>query len=215
MRLSTRREVFILDLSRCFVAVSDGAADLLGRQPRDLVGRNAMEFVEPNPYREEWWSMLLAGERIYGANRLIHRDGGRVPFAFGSELVHGGELIIATGLPLRPVSHANSAAFIPPRVQTLADATRLEVTPDDMSRLRQELDGSVTNGAMGRRQPTQDHFDPLELLTINEVAALTKRHRASVYDDIKAGRLKTVRLGRYQRVPRAEFERFIADLPRE
>jgi excisionase family DNA binding protein len=53
--------------------------------------------------------------------------------------------------------------------------------------------------------------DPLELLTLREVAAITKRSRASLYADIRAGRLQTVHLGRSVRVPRSELERYVAE----
>ena len=56
----------------------------------------------------------------------------------------------------------------------------------------------------------QPHFDPLELLTIPEVVALTKRARSSLYQDINEGRLRTVKLGRSTRIPRSELERYIA-----
>jgi excisionase family DNA binding protein len=55
------------------------------------------------------------------------------------------------------------------------------------------------------------HHDPLELLTIAQVVALTQRSRSAIYLDIREGRLATVKLGRQTRVPRAELERYIAD----
>jgi excisionase family DNA binding protein len=55
-----------------------------------------------------------------------------------------------------------------------------------------------------------EHPDPLELLTIADVMALSKLSRASVYREIDAGRLRVVKLGRSIRIPRAEFERWIA-----
>jgi len=54
------------------------------------------------------------------------------------------------------------------------------------------------------------HYDPLELLTLDEVSALIKRSRRSLTEDIAAGRLRVVKLGRSTRVPRAELERYIA-----
>ena len=56
----------------------------------------------------------------------------------------------------------------------------------------------------------QPHFDPLELLTIAQVVRLTKRARSSIYEDIAAGRLQTVKLGRSTRIPRMELDRYIA-----
>lgn len=53
-------------------------------------------------------------------------------------------------------------------------------------------------------------FDPLELLTIREVRAITKLSESSLYRDIHAGRLRTVTLGRSRRIPRVELERYIA-----
>jgi predicted DNA-binding transcriptional regulator YafY len=54
-----------------------------------------------------------------------------------------------------------------------------------------------------------DHFDPLELLTLEEMTEKTKRSRRSLYRDIDAGRLHVVHLGRRTMVPRAEAERYI------
>ena len=55
-----------------------------------------------------------------------------------------------------------------------------------------------------------DRIDPLELLTLAEVSAILKRARPTLYRDIAAGRLRTVKLGGSTRVPRAELERYIA-----
>ena len=57
----------------------------------------------------------------------------------------------------------------------------------------------------------QPHFDPLQLLTIDEVASLTKRARSSLYEDIAAGRIQTVKLGTSTRIPRVELERYISE----
>ena len=54
-----------------------------------------------------------------------------------------------------------------------------------------------------------DHFDPLELVTLNELARLTKRSRRSLYRDIAAGRLRVVHLGRLTCIPRVEAERYV------
>lgn len=51
---------------------------------------------------------------------------------------------------------------------------------------------------------------PQELYRIEEVCRLAKRNRASVYRDIAAGRLRTVKVGSSTRVPRAELERYLA-----
>jgi excisionase family DNA binding protein len=55
-----------------------------------------------------------------------------------------------------------------------------------------------------------NHLDPLELHTVNQVCALTKRSRSGIYKDIAAGRLHIVKLGRSTRIPRAELERYLA-----
>jgi len=52
-----------------------------------------------------------------------------------------------------------------------------------------------------------DRYDPLDLLTVDEVAALTKRHRRTVQREIATGVLRSVLLGRRRLVPRAELER--------
>lgn len=54
------------------------------------------------------------------------------------------------------------------------------------------------------------HLDPLELMTLDEVAAIIRRSRRTLERDAAAGRLRTVKLGRSTRVPRAELERYIA-----
>jgi excisionase family DNA binding protein len=54
--------------------------------------------------------------------------------------------------------------------------------------------------------------DPLELLTLDEVSALIKRSRRSLTEDIAAGRLRAVKLGRSTRVPRLELERYLAEM---
>jgi excisionase family DNA binding protein len=58
-----------------------------------------------------------------------------------------------------------------------------------------------------------EHLDPLELYTLAEVARIAKRARSTLYRDIEAGRLRTVKLGRSTRVPRAELERYVAGDP--
>lgn len=58
--------------------------------------------------------------------------------------------------------------------------------------------------------PRSPHHDPLELFTLAEVGRLAKRSRRSLYADIAAGRLRTVKLGASTRVPRVEVERYLA-----
>ena len=60
---------------------------------------------------------------------------------------------------------------------------------------------------------TGNRIDPLELLTLAEVGRLIRRSRRQLERDIDAGRLRAVMLGRSIRVPRAELERYIAELP--
>lgn len=55
------------------------------------------------------------------------------------------------------------------------------------------------------------HLDPLQLHTILEAVAITRRSRSALYEDIKAGRLRVVKLGRQTRIPRVELERYIRD----
>jgi len=49
-----------------------------------------------------------------------------------------------------------------------------------------------------------------ELLTIPEVAARAKRTRAAVYLWIRDGRLKSVKVGAYKRVPMSAWLEFIS-----
>lgn len=50
------------------------------------------------------------------------------------------------------------------------------------------------------------------LYTINDVTALTRISRSTIYKHIAAGRLKVVRIGRAVRITPAELERWISDL---
>lgn len=50
------------------------------------------------------------------------------------------------------------------------------------------------------------------LYTINDVTALTRISRSTIYEHIAAGRLKVVRIGRAVRITPAELERWISDL---
>jgi excisionase family DNA binding protein len=56
----------------------------------------------------------------------------------------------------------------------------------------------------------QPHLDPLELFTLSEVGRLAKRSQRAIYQDIAAGRLRVVKLGRSTRVPRSELERYLS-----
>ena len=55
----------------------------------------------------------------------------------------------------------------------------------------------------------EPHPDPLDLLTIRQVMAVTKLSRSSVVRDINRGLLRTVKLGASVRVLRSELERYI------
>jgi excisionase family DNA binding protein len=56
-----------------------------------------------------------------------------------------------------------------------------------------------------------EHFDPLELLTLEEAGQLLRRSRRSLYRDIDAGRIHAVKLGGSTRIARFELEKFIED----
>ena len=49
----------------------------------------------------------------------------------------------------------------------------------------------------------------LRLLTINEVVALTGNGRSFIYSEIRAGRLRSVRLGRNRRVRAADLAAYV------
>ena len=55
-----------------------------------------------------------------------------------------------------------------------------------------------------------DHWDPLDLLTVAQVAELVKLHPSTVRRYILAGHISAVRLGDHWRVPRVALEDFIA-----
>ena len=56
-----------------------------------------------------------------------------------------------------------------------------------------------------------EHLDPLELITVGELARLAKLSRWTIKRDIDAGRLRVVYLGRSVRVPRVEAERYLTE----
>ena len=59
-------------------------------------------------------------------------------------------------------------------------------------------------------QATPDHTgDPLELLTVDEVAAMFKVKRNFVYDQVENGFLPVVRFKRHLRFRRSELEAFL------
>lgn len=56
---------------------------------------------------------------------------------------------------------------------------------------------------------TVGHDLPPRLLTLVDVAALTGRSRRSLSRDVRAGKLRVVRLGRHVRVSQAEYARYV------
>lgn len=50
---------------------------------------------------------------------------------------------------------------------------------------------------------------PPRLLTLVDVAKLTGRSRRSLARDVRAGRLRVIRLGRHVRVSQTEYQRYI------
>jgi len=50
------------------------------------------------------------------------------------------------------------------------------------------------------------------LFTVADVARLTRIGRTTLYQEMQAGRLKVVRIGRAVRITRAELDRWIRDL---
>lgn len=62
---------------------------------------------------------------------------------------------------------------------------------------------TTTNGA---------HRDPLELMTVAEVARIMKLNPGTVRREIRIGHLRSVRLGRSVRVPRVALEDYLRAL---
>lgn len=56
---------------------------------------------------------------------------------------------------------------------------------------------------------TSPRLDPLELVTLQDLSVAAKRSTTSLHRDIKAGRLRAVRLGSSWRIPRVEAERYL------
>ena len=52
-------------------------------------------------------------------------------------------------------------------------------------------------------------FDPLELLTVREAAALLHVSRPTVEKYIKRGELRSILIGRCRRIPRVDLEAFL------
>ena len=127
------------------------------------------------------------------AVRRGNRSCGRAVGSFGS----GG---------VRDEVPANSDLFAPLPRRTAAYGDGCHCTfPDADGQVRGRTLTDISGTVNG-----QPHFDPLELLTIAQVVRLTKRARSSIYEDIAAGRLQTVKLGRSTRIPRMELDRYIA-----
>ena len=59
-----------------------------------------------------------------------------------------------------------------------------------------------------------NHSDPLDLLTLQQLSRLLKRSVRSLHEDIHAGRLHVVKLGSSTRVPRSEAERYLDEATR-
>jgi excisionase family DNA binding protein len=52
-------------------------------------------------------------------------------------------------------------------------------------------------------------YDPLQLLTADEAAALLHNHRSTIYDMMQNGEIPTVKYGRSVRIRRQDLEQFI------
>ena len=52
-------------------------------------------------------------------------------------------------------------------------------------------------------------YDPLQLLTADEAAALLHNHRSTIYDMMQNGEIPTVKYGRSVRIRRQDLEDFI------
>lgn len=57
---------------------------------------------------------------------------------------------------------------------------------------------------------TPTHFDDLpDILTVDEAAAFLRLGRSSVYDAIRTGEIKAVRIGRRILIPRSALKPFV------
>ena len=65
------------------------------------------------------------------------------------------------------------------------------------------------------RSPTfseaSQKYDPLQLLTADEAAALLHNHRSTVYDMMQSGEIPTIKYGRSVRIRRVDLEKFIEE----
>ncbi len=82
---------------------------------------------------------------------------------------------------------------------------------------RQRVDGhpmDATNQApSGTGDIVSGVADPLQLLTVQEVASLLRVQKWFVYDQIKRGDLVAVKLGRSLRTRRDDLDAFVSRLP--
>ena len=60
--------------------------------------------------------------------------------------------------------------------------------------------------------PSPNDAGPL-LLSVDDVCALTGLGRTSIYGELRAGRLASVKVGRRRLVPRAALDAWIEELP--
>jgi PAS domain S-box-containing protein len=94
----------LIDRNRNYVYVGDRLASMLGWSARDLVGENALEFVEADTARPARVEAIDAGATVTDFATFITRDGARIPCSFTAQAVNGGELYLATSAPLMPVT---------------------------------------------------------------------------------------------------------------
>lgn len=67
----------------------------------------------------------------------------------------------------------------------------------------------VSEGSHAKAKPTTDHLP--EFLTVPEFAAIVRSGKATVYEGVRTGRVRSVRMGRRVLIPRTEVERLIQD----
>ena len=185
--------------------MTDEYAHLLGWRRSDLVGRSAWEasIRSTSAEREAVATELERTGRMMGISTIVTREGKWIPWAHSTRVLDDGGYYLSVGRPANP---ANSARFLQAPFWTPTDLDGLGRTPTDADghgreRTRTDISGHVDESS---RLPHK------HLLTLKQVIEITQRARSSIYEDIAAGKLRTVKLGTSTRVWSVDLDEYIA-----
>jgi excisionase family DNA binding protein len=105
-----------------------------------------------------------------------------------------------------PGSHQRALAALQQAISA-ASPEELTALVGELERLKAHALHRLVDG-YGREMRPPPH-DPLDLLSIADVAGLLKLDPSTVYDHIRRGRLAVTPIGRAFRIRRADLERFL------